>query len=118
MYVRWRFHSSNSSNWLYGFRFETDFETIHPDANPPSRKNRLKRFQINPEANWGPKARAKRTAPESEESKSTEEGSGAAGSDAVPRGRRKKRARLAKKQEKGDDKAEEAEGDGDGDDAE
>ena len=31
----------------------------HPDANPKSREQNLKRFQINPEANWGPKARSK-----------------------------------------------------------
>ncbi|XP_062891947.1 tRNA (guanine(26)-N(2))-dimethyltransferase [Mobula hypostoma] len=32
---------------------------IREDANPKSRKRGLKRFQENPEANWGPKARAK-----------------------------------------------------------
>ncbi|XP_028679225.1 tRNA (guanine(26)-N(2))-dimethyltransferase [Erpetoichthys calabaricus] len=32
---------------------------IREDANPKSRKQHLKRFQENPEANWGPKARAK-----------------------------------------------------------
>ncbi|XP_043550927.1 tRNA (guanine(26)-N(2))-dimethyltransferase isoform X2 [Chiloscyllium plagiosum] len=32
---------------------------IREDANPKSRKQGLKRFQENPEANWGPKARAK-----------------------------------------------------------
>ena len=31
----------------------------HPDANPHSRKNNLKRFQMNPERNWGPKMRSK-----------------------------------------------------------
>ena len=31
----------------------------HPLANPESRKNSLKRFQMNPEANWGPKMRSK-----------------------------------------------------------
>ena len=31
----------------------------HPHANPESRKNSLKRFQMNPEANWGPKMRSK-----------------------------------------------------------
>merc|ERR1719309_123138 len=31
----------------------------HPEANPESRKNSLKRFQMNPEANWGPKMRSK-----------------------------------------------------------
>ncbi|XP_063305667.1 tRNA (guanine(26)-N(2))-dimethyltransferase [Pelobates fuscus] len=33
--------------------------TVREDANPKSRKMGLKRFQENPEANWGPKARAK-----------------------------------------------------------
>uniref|UniRef100_UPI00398F86EC tRNA (guanine(26)-N(2))-dimethyltransferase n=1 Tax=Pristiophorus japonicus TaxID=55135 RepID=UPI00398F86EC len=32
---------------------------IREDANPKSRKQGLKRFQENPEANWGPKARAR-----------------------------------------------------------
>eukprot|EP00092_Neocalanus_flemingeri_P027579 GFUD01029921.1.p1 GENE.GFUD01029921.1~~GFUD01029921.1.p1 ORF type:complete len:578 (+),score=169.81 GFUD01029921.1:53-1735(+) len=31
----------------------------HPLANPESRKNSLKRFQMNPERNWGPKMRSK-----------------------------------------------------------
>ncbi|XP_007421017.1 tRNA (guanine(26)-N(2))-dimethyltransferase [Python bivittatus] len=33
--------------------------TVRADANPKSRKQRLKRFQMNPEPFWGPKARAK-----------------------------------------------------------
>uniref|UniRef100_A0A8C5PMH1 tRNA (guanine(26)-N(2))-dimethyltransferase n=1 Tax=Leptobrachium leishanense TaxID=445787 RepID=A0A8C5PMH1_9ANUR len=33
--------------------------TVRSDANPKSRKMGLKRFQENPEANWGPKAKAK-----------------------------------------------------------
>lgn len=33
---------------------------IRKDANPPSRLLKLSRFPENPEANWGPKARAKR----------------------------------------------------------
>lgn len=37
---------------------EISFE-LHPDANPKSREDSLKRFQINPEANWGPKARSR-----------------------------------------------------------
>lgn len=32
---------------------------LHPEANPESRKQELLRFQIKPERNWGPKARAK-----------------------------------------------------------
>ena len=36
---------------------EVSFET-HKDANPASRVSSLKRFQVNPERNWGPKARA------------------------------------------------------------
>ena len=31
----------------------------HPLANPDSRKKNLRRFQVNPEANWGPKMRSK-----------------------------------------------------------
>ena len=31
----------------------------HPRSNPPSREIHLTRFQINPESNWGPKARSK-----------------------------------------------------------
>ncbi|KAM9856543.1 tRNA (guanine(26)-N(2))-dimethyltransferase isoform 2-T2 [Aulostomus maculatus] len=33
--------------------------TVREDANPQSRKHHLKRFQLNPQAFWGPKARAK-----------------------------------------------------------
>jgi len=33
----------------------------HPDANPESRKQKLVRFQANPEKHWGPKAKAKPT---------------------------------------------------------
>ena len=31
---------------------------LHPHANPASREQQLKRFQPNPERNWGPKTRA------------------------------------------------------------
>jgi tRNA (guanine26-N2/guanine27-N2)-dimethyltransferase len=34
---------------------------IRPDANPPSRLLKLKRFPDNPQANWGPKAKAGRS---------------------------------------------------------
>ncbi|KAH9282980.1 tRNA (guanine(26)-N(2))-dimethyltransferase [Echinococcus granulosus] len=34
----------------------------HPDANPPSRASGLLRYQINPQPNWGPKARPPRSA--------------------------------------------------------
>ena len=33
----------------------------HQDANPNSRKAKLVRFQENPEKNWGPKSKAKRS---------------------------------------------------------
>ncbi|KAM6218757.1 tRNA (guanine(26)-N(2))-dimethyltransferase [Rhynchocyon petersi] len=33
--------------------------TIREDANPRSRQRGLKRFQVNPEANWGPRPRAR-----------------------------------------------------------
>ena len=36
---------------------EVSFE-LHPEANPASRMQQLKRFQINPERNWGPKSKA------------------------------------------------------------
>nr|XP_033791309.1 tRNA (guanine(26)-N(2))-dimethyltransferase-like [Geotrypetes seraphini] len=38
--------------------FQACFD-VREDANPKSRQRGLKRFQENPEANWGPKARAK-----------------------------------------------------------
>ncbi|RKP07000.1 N2,N2-dimethylguanosine tRNA methyltransferase [Thamnocephalis sphaerospora] len=38
---------------------QVDF-TVHPKANPDSRKHKLVRYQENPEKYWGPKARAKR----------------------------------------------------------
>ncbi|XP_052099947.1 tRNA (guanine(26)-N(2))-dimethyltransferase-like isoform X2 [Mytilus californianus] len=33
----------------------------HPEANPQSRKDKLLRYQANPEPHWGPKAKATRT---------------------------------------------------------
>lgn len=36
---------------------QVSFETA-PGANPDSRKKKLLRFQVNPTANWGPKARS------------------------------------------------------------
>ena len=40
-------------------RVQASFE-IREEANPPSRLHKLARFPENPEANWGPKTRAKR----------------------------------------------------------
>ncbi|KAJ3319067.1 RNA methyltransferase tRNA(m5U54)methyltransferase [Blyttiomyces sp. JEL0837] len=37
-------------------KIEADFSE-HPEANPPSRKFKLVRYQENPEKNWGPKAK-------------------------------------------------------------
>lgn len=37
---------------------EYDFEKLHPDANPPSRKEALSRFPVNPAVNWGPGTRS------------------------------------------------------------
>ncbi|XP_050079011.1 probable tRNA (guanine(26)-N(2))-dimethyltransferase [Anopheles maculipalpis] len=37
---------------------EYNIEAIHPDANPPSRKESLSRFPENPTAHWGPGTRA------------------------------------------------------------
>ncbi|XP_043825653.1 tRNA (guanine(26)-N(2))-dimethyltransferase-like isoform X1 [Dromiciops gliroides] len=39
-------------------RLQANF-SIRDDANPSSRQQGLQRFQANPEANWGPKARAR-----------------------------------------------------------
>ncbi|KAG5675339.1 hypothetical protein PVAND_005249 [Polypedilum vanderplanki] len=36
---------------------EYEFDFIHQDANPPSRRDALTRFQINPTVNWGPGTR-------------------------------------------------------------
>jgi tRNA (guanine26-N2/guanine27-N2)-dimethyltransferase len=35
-----------------------DFETLHPNATPQSRKDSLVRYQENPAANWGPGTRS------------------------------------------------------------
>ena len=35
-----------------------NFDELHPDANPGSRKQALSRFQANPTAHWGPGTRA------------------------------------------------------------
>uniref|UniRef100_A0A182P4Q4 tRNA (guanine(26)-N(2))-dimethyltransferase n=1 Tax=Anopheles epiroticus TaxID=199890 RepID=A0A182P4Q4_9DIPT len=37
---------------------EYNIEELHPDANPPSRKESLSRFPENPAAHWGPGTRA------------------------------------------------------------
>lgn len=39
-------------------RLQANF-TVREDANPSSRQRGLKRFQANPEANWGPRPRAR-----------------------------------------------------------
>nr|XP_003468399.1 tRNA (guanine(26)-N(2))-dimethyltransferase [Cavia porcellus]XP_013006376.1 tRNA (guanine(26)-N(2))-dimethyltransferase [Cavia porcellus] len=39
-------------------RLQANF-TLREDANPSSRQRGLKRFQVNPEANWGPRPRAR-----------------------------------------------------------
>lgn len=39
-------------------RLKANF-SIREDANPSSRQRGLKRFQANPEANWGPRPRAR-----------------------------------------------------------
>lgn len=41
----------------FKFRIQADF-TVVPGANPKSRSLKLARFPENPQANWGPKARA------------------------------------------------------------
>ncbi|OZJ05620.1 hypothetical protein BZG36_01505 [Bifiguratus adelaidae] len=49
-------------------QFQADF-TYHKDAESESRKQKLVRFQMNPEKNWGPKARpsSKRSSDDDEE---------------------------------------------------
>lgn len=42
----------------YLSRLKANFN-IREDANPSSRQQGLKRFQANPEANWGPRPRAR-----------------------------------------------------------
>lgn len=42
----------------YLSRLKANFN-IREDANPNSRQQGLKRFQANPEANWGPRPRAR-----------------------------------------------------------
>ena len=37
---------------------EYNFDKIHPQANPPSRKDALSRFPENPAAHWGPGTRS------------------------------------------------------------
>lgn len=37
---------------------EYNFDDLHPEANPKSRKEALSRFQANPTAFWGPGTRA------------------------------------------------------------
>lgn len=37
---------------------EYNFDELHPEANPSSRKLALSRFQANPTAHWGPGTRA------------------------------------------------------------
>lgn len=39
-------------------KYKISFE-LHPNANPPSRKQGLLRWQINPEPFWGPRPRAR-----------------------------------------------------------
>lgn len=46
------------SLYPYFPRLQANF-TIRDDANPSSRQRGLKRFQTNPQANWGPRPRAR-----------------------------------------------------------
>jgi tRNA (guanine26-N2/guanine27-N2)-dimethyltransferase len=52
-------NSQAPSRIPYSRSVQADF-TVRDDANPASRKQGLSRFPMNPEPNWGPKARAKR----------------------------------------------------------
>lgn len=47
---------------------------LHPDANPPSRLSRMKRFQMNPAPNWGPKMKAHTTSLQMLEKRSKNQG--------------------------------------------
>ena len=42
---------------------------LHPEANPPSRKQGMLRWQINPEPCWGPRPRAKQVDESSSDAK-------------------------------------------------
>ena len=46
----------------------------HPDANPASRMSNLKRFQMNPAPNWGPKMKAHRTEKQIQEKRDKNQG--------------------------------------------
>ena len=47
---------------------------IHPDSNPASRISSLKRFQINPAPNWGPKMKAHTTQKQMNEKRNRNQG--------------------------------------------
>ena len=47
---------------------------LHPDANPASRMSRLKRFQMNPAPNWGPKMKANTKDPQLHEKRNKNQG--------------------------------------------
>ena len=46
----------------------------HPDANPASRLSNLKRFQMNPAPNWGPKMKAHTTQKQIQEKRNKNQG--------------------------------------------
>ncbi|KAG9290032.1 hypothetical protein G9A89_010338 [Geosiphon pyriformis] len=52
--------------------FKADF-SFHEDAEPPSKKIKLVRYQINPQPNWGPMARASKKLKSKEEEKNDQE---------------------------------------------
>merc|ERR1711894_704993 len=47
---------------------------LHPEANPASREARLKRFQMNPAPNWGPKMKAHTTQTQMDEKRNKNQG--------------------------------------------
>ena len=47
---------------------------LHPDANPASRISNLKRFQMNPAPNWGPKMKAHSTQTQMQEKRNKNQG--------------------------------------------
>eukprot|EP00118_Oscarella_pearsei_P012797 m.96803 g.96803 ORF g.96803 m.96803 type:complete len:518 (+) comp36924_c0_seq3:90-1643(+) len=60
--VNWKKISERSPSAVFLSKersIEANF-TVRADADPPSRRKGLLRFQENPEANWGPKSKAKK----------------------------------------------------------
>ena len=55
-------------------KFEDISFELHADADPPSRQSHMKRFQMNPAPNWGPKMKAHTTQEQLDEKRSKNQG--------------------------------------------